>query len=196
MRSSTLSFVLSFALAAPLRAQEHAAEGGGLMSPNTGLMFWTLIIFGILFFILRAKAFPAIIGAVEKREQALEEAITAAKRDREEAARLLAEHRAALDASRAEGQKLIADARAAAERVRAELVEQAHAEQTNMLARARQDIESEKARAIAQLRREAVDLAIAGAGKVIDKNLDQAANRQLVESFLASVTPAAVTASR
>ena len=36
----------------------------------------------------------------------------------------------------------------------------------------------------------------AGAGKVIDRNLDQAANRQLVENFLASVTPAAVTASR
>ena len=64
------------------------------------------------------------------------------------------------------------------------------------VARARQDSESEKSKAIAQLRREAVDLAIAGAGKVIDRNLDQASNRQLVESFLASVTPAAVTASR
>ena len=50
--------------------------------------------------------------------------------------------------------------------------------------------------AIADLRRQAVDLAILGAGKVIEKNLDQASNRQLVESFLASVTPAAVSASR
>ena len=84
----------------------------------------------------------------------------------------------------------------AAERVRSELVEQAHAEQANMLVRARQEIESEKSNAIAQLRREAVDLAIAGAGKVIERNLDQAANRQLVESFLASVTPSAVSSSR
>ena len=198
MRSSTLSLLLTIALAAPLAAQEEhgAAAGGGLMSPNTGLMFWTLLIFAILFFILKAKAFPAIIGAVAARERSLEEAINAAKRDREEAARILAEHRAALDASRGEAQKLIADARVAAERVRAELVEQAHTEQANMLTRARQDIESEKTKAIAQLRREAVDLAIAGAGKVIDRNLDQAANRQLVESFLASVTPAAVSSSR
>jgi len=65
-----------------------------------------------------------------------------------------------------------------------------------MLVRARQEIESEKSNAIAQLRREAVELAIAGAGKVIERNLDQAANRQLVESFLASVTPAAVSSSR
>jgi F-type H+-transporting ATPase subunit b len=150
----------------------------------------------VLFFILKRFAFPAIIGAVEAREKALEDAITGAQRDREEAARLLAEHRAALDASRGEGQKLIADARAAAERVRAEMIETAQKEQAGMIARARAEIESEKVRAIADLRREAVDLAIAGAGKVIEKNLDQASNRQLVESFLASVTPAAVNASR
>jgi len=160
------------------------------------LMAWTLIIFVILAFVLTKFAFGPITKSVEARERALEDAITSAQRDREEAARLLAEHRAALDASRGEAQKLIADARVAAERVRAELVEQAHAEQASMLERARQEIESEKARAVADLRREAVDLAIAGAGKVIERNLDQASNRQLVESFLASVTPAAVTASR
>jgi F-type H+-transporting ATPase subunit b len=80
--------------------------------------------------------------------------------------------------------------------VRSEMVESAQKEQTTMIARARAEIESEKTKAIADLRREAVELAIAGAGKVIDRNLDQAANRQLVERFLASVTPAAVTASR
>lgn len=197
MRPTILSLALTLLVAAPARAAEQgAAAGGGLMSPNTGLMFWTLLIFAILFFILKRFAFPGIIGAVEARERSLEDAITAARRDRDEAARLLAEHRAALEASRGEAQKLIADARVAAERVRADLVEQAHAEQTSMLARARQEIESQKALAIADLRREAVDLAIAGAGKVIQQNLDQASNRQLVESFLASVTPAAITASR
>ena len=126
----------------------------------------------------------------------MEDAINAAKRDREEAARLLAEHRAQLDAARGEAQKLIADARVAADRVRAELIEQAHAEQANMLARARQEIETQKTKAIAELRREAVNLAIAGASKVIERNLDQASNRELVEKFLASVSPDAVTASR
>jgi len=197
MRSSVLS-VLLLAAAVPLPAQEHAPAAGGssLMSINTGLMFWTLVIFAILFVILKRFAFPAIIGAVEAREKALEDAITGAQRDREDAARLLAEHRAALDASRGEGQKLIADARAAGERVRTEMVEAAHKEQANMISRARAEIESEKVKAIADLRREAVELAITGAAKVIEKNLDDASNRQLVESFLASVTPAAVSASR
>lgn len=186
-------------LSAPVLTPFLAAAGGesfSLMSPNTGLMVWTLIIFAVLFWILSKFAFPAIIGAVEAREKALEDAIAGAQRDREEAARLLAEHRAALDASRAEGQQLITDARAAAERVRTEMLEAAQKEQAGLIARARAEIEHEKVKAIADLRREAVDLAIAGAGKVIEKNLDQASNRQLVESFLASVTPAAVSASR
>ena len=195
MRTLFRSLLLTALTAAPALAQEEAPKAN-LLAPNLGLMAWTLIIFVLLAIVLSKFAFGPITAAVRAREQALEEAIASAKRDREEAARLLAEHRAALDASRGEAQKLIADARSAAERVRAELVEQAHTEQTNMLARARKEIEAEKAGAIAQLRREAVDLAIAGAGRVIDRNLDQAANRQLVESFLASVTPAAVSASR
>jgi F-type H+-transporting ATPase subunit b len=195
MRTVLRSLVISVLAAAPALAQEEAGRPD-LLSPSSGLMAWTLIIFVVLAFVLSRYAFGPITAAVRAREQALEDAINAAKRDREEAAKLLAEHRAALDASRGEAQKLIADARVAAERVRAELVEQAHAEQAHMLDRARQEIVSEKSRAIAELRREAVDLAIAGAGKVIERNLDQAANRQLVESFLASVTPAAVSSSR
>ena len=58
-----------------------------------------------------------------------------------------------------------------------------------MLERARREIEMEKERAIAQLRKEAVDLAILGATKVIEQNLDSGKNRQLVESFLGSLAP-------
>jgi F-type H+-transporting ATPase subunit b len=181
---------------AALFAQGEVASTRPFMKPDTGLMVWTLVIFVLLMFVLSKFAFGPLTAAVEKRERSLQEALDAAKADREAAALLLAQHRAALDASRAEGQQLIAQARAAAERVRAELVEQAHAEQARMLERARAEIDSERAKAIAELRREAVDLAIMGAGKVIGQNLDSAANRQLVESFLASVSPAAVSASR
>ena len=194
MRTLLRSLALVALTASPAFAEDPEVKG--LLDPNYGLMAWTLIIFVVLAFILGKAAFPKILAAVEAREKALDDAINAAKADREEAARLLAEHRSALDASRGEAQKLIADARVAAERVRTELVEAAHAEQAGMLARARQEIESEKARAIAELRREAVDLAIKGAEKVIEQNLDQASNRALVEKFLASVSPASVKASR
>ncbi len=178
MRTLLRSLLLVAAASSPALAQEaHKAD---LLQPAYGLMVWTLVIFVVLLLVLTKFAFKPITAAVEAREQALQAAIDAARRDREEAARLLAEHRAALDASRAEGQKLIADARVAAERMRAELIEQA----------------AERAKAIAELRREAVDLAIIGASKVINESLDNAKNRKLVESFLASISPTAVSASR
>ncbi len=170
--------------------QEHeAAASGGLMSIEINVMFWTLIIFGVLFWLLKRFAFPRILGAVEAREKALEDAIQSAKRDRDEAAKVLAEHRAQLEGARAEAQKLIVEARATAEKVRAELLEKAQQEQQQALERARRDIANERDKAIAELRREAVDLAIAGATKVVEQNLDNDKNRKLVESFLATLTP-------
>jgi F-type H+-transporting ATPase subunit b len=96
-----------------------------------------------------------------------------------------AEHRAQLEGR---NQAVIADGRATAEKLRNDLLEQTKAQQQEMLERARRDIDTEKTNAIAALRREAVDLAIAGAGKVIERNLDSDANRKLVEGFLSSVS--------
>jgi len=181
----TALLMTPFGLAA---AQEGAApSGGGLMSIQLNLMFWTLGIFVILYFILRKLAFGPITAAVEAREKALEEAIQAARRDREAAAKLLQEHQAQIDAARGEAQKLIADGRATAEKMRADLMEQTRKEQQDMLERARREIDNERDKAIAQLRREAVELALAGASKVIEQNLQSEKNRQLVESYLASI---------
>ena len=185
--TSLASLALIPVLAAPALAQGHEGTPG-LMSPNGGLMIWTLVIFFALFWILKRFAFPPILKAVEDRERSLEEAIEGAKRDRAEAARLLAEQRAAIESARTDAQRFIAEGRAAGEKMRADMLEQTRTQQAELLERAQRDIQSEKERAIADLRREAVDLAIAGAGKVIGRNLDDAGNRQLVESFLGSLT--------
>ena len=195
MRSMLRSALLA-ALAVMLVARDaHAAEGG-LLTPSGGLMVWTLLIFIVLLFVLAKFAFGPITAAVEARERTLEEAIATAKRDREEAARLLAEHKAQLEGARAEAQRLIGEARTAGERVKAQMLEDTRAQQAELLERARRDITHERDRAIADLRREAVDLALAGATKVIERNMDNQTNRQLVESFLASVKPAATPAAR
>jgi len=183
------------ASASPLLAQEHAAgaanaaEGAkpGLLTVDGGLMFWTLLVFAALFFLLSKYAFGPITQAVRAREEALTEAIEAAKKDRDAAAQLLAEHRAQIEAARDEAQKLIAGGRTAAEGMRATMLEDTRKQQQEMLERAKRDIETEKVSAIADLRREAVGLAISAAGKVIEKNLDEAQNRQLVERYLAGL---------
>lgn len=175
---------------APLGAQDEATRpGGNILTPNGGLMVWTLIIFLILMFVLSKFAFRPITAAVEAREKSLEEAIEQAKHDRAEAAGLLDQQRKLLDSAHGDAQRLIGEARGAGDRVRQQLLEQAHAQQQEMLERARKEIDDERLRAIADLRREAVDLAIFGAGKVIEKNLDDQTNRKLVEQFLSTLTP-------
>ncbi len=190
MRATLMSVAMLLLSASPALAQEDHGDGPvNLLDPNVGLMFWTVIIFVILLAVLWKWAFPAILGAVEERERALAAALAEAKRDREEAAALLAQHRAQLDASRADAQRLIAEGRAVGEKLRTEMLEDTRQEQQALLERARREIEGEKDKAIAELRREAVDLAIAGASKVIEKNLDDQSNRKLVEQFLADVAP-------
>jgi F-type H+-transporting ATPase subunit b len=169
-------------------ALQAEQEPVNLLSPSGGLMLWTILIFIVLLFILSRFAFKPILAAVEARERSLQEAIDNAKKDREDAARLLAEHKEQLERARGEAQKLIADGRATAEKLRADLLEQTRAQQQEMLERARREIDTEKTKAIAELRREAVELAIAGAGKVIERNLDSEANRRLVESYLGSLS--------
>jgi F-type H+-transporting ATPase subunit b len=181
---------LLLTIAAALQDQDHApATGGGsaLLNPNAGLMFWTLLIFLVLMVILSKYAFGPITAAVEARERALEEAILAAKRDREEASAMLEKQRQQIEAARNDAQRLIAEGRTAGERLRAEMLEETRTQQQDMLERARRDIETEKVRAIRELRAEAVDLAIAGASRVIDQNLDDKKNRQLVEQFLSTL---------
>ena len=193
-RAARAAVVLAAATFPPTATAFAAPEGEGgpvnLLEPNAGLMVWTTVVFIGLLFVLKKFAFGPLFAAVEAREKALEEAISGAQRDREAAAALLAEQKTALDASRTQAQQIIADGRAVAEKMRADLLDETRRQQGELMEQARRDIEGEKAKAIADLRREAVDLAILGAGKVIEQNLDSAGNRRIVEQFLASLPTA------
>jgi F-type H+-transporting ATPase subunit b len=190
MRRTLVALSLSLASASSLLAQEGHAEGGStsLFDPKAGLMFWTLIIFVFLLVVLSKYAYKPLLAAVEAREAALEKAITEAKADREAAAKLLAEQQAALTQTRADVQKVMADGRAASDAMRSEMLEKVKQEGADMLDRTRREMQAEKEKAVAELRREAVDLAISGASKVIGRNLDSATDRTMVESFLAGLS--------
>ena len=187
MRSVFPRFLPLF-LAAPLAlpAQEQHAPTS-LLALQSGLMVWTLAVFLLLLLLLKVFAFGPITAAVRSREKALEDAIAMATKDREEAARLLDEHRKQIEAARGEAQRYIAEGRAAAESMRSEMLDATRTQQQELLERARRDIDAEKSKAIAELRREAIDLAIAGASRVIERNLDDADNRKLVENYLSTI---------
>ena len=90
-------------------------------------------------------------------------------------------------AARTEAQEMVAKARAVAEKERETLLAKAREEYEQLLARARKDIGEEKEKAILELRREAVDLSIAAASKLIEAKLDTDANRRLVMEYLSTL---------
>lgn len=167
----------------PLFAEEGAG-GGGLFSINPGLIIWTWVIFLLLLFVLRKWAWGPILGALEAREKRIQQALEGAAREREEAGRLLEQQRQLLDQSREQAQHILGDSRKAAERLRWELLDEARAQKDQIVARAKDEIERERDQALEALRRETVDLSIAAAGRVLQKNLDAEDNRRLVEEYL------------
>ena len=154
---------------------------------NAGLMLWTLIVFGILLVLLWRVAWPAILGSVEERERKIAKQLADAQAANAEAQKLLEEHKAAIAGARGEAQDILAKAKSLAQKEREALVAKGHEEQERMLERARKEIGAERDKAIQELRREAVELSIAAASKLVETNLDSDANRRLVTEYLAGL---------
>lgn len=181
MKPTTLPILLLLTvLVAP---PAHAAEGG-LLSPEPGLIFWTIVTFVIVLVVLWRFAYPHILGAVEAREQRIEELRAEAEASRAAAAGLVTQRQQELDELRERAQEVIAEARTAAEHMREEIMAEARREQEALLARTAGEVKQQMERAMQTLRAEAVDVAIAAAEKVIHRNLDDAENRRLVEEYL------------
>lgn len=171
-----------------LQEGAHAAQAhepsGGPFNINPGLIIWTLVVFGLLLFILWRWGFPVLVKSVEERERRIQKQLEDAEKANAEAQRLLDEHKKQIAAARTEAQDILAKAKTVAQKERETLLAKAREEYEALLARARKDIDAEKEKAIQALRREAVDLSIAAASRVIEANLDTDANRRLVTEFL------------
>lgn len=171
------------------RAQEGAEEaaGGGIFSLDLGLVIWTWLLFLLTLAILAWKVFPAISGGLEERHRKIQGAIDEARRAREEAAALRKEQQAALEASRREAQELLEKARSAGEDVRKEILADARAQQQALLEEARREIDLERDKLREEIRREAVDVALAAAERLLRKRLDGEENRRLVREFVSDL---------
>src|SRR3954471_6590617 len=164
-----------------------------LVSPNVGLMIWTLLASLVAFFVLRKWAWPAITEALDKRQRAIEESIETAERARADAAALLEEYRARLREARAQADEIVARARKAGEVHERETLEQAKARRDELLEQTRRDIEAETRRAIQEIRAEVADLTVLATEKVTRRTLDSDDQRRLVEEALKELDFAALS---
>jgi F-type H+-transporting ATPase subunit b len=164
-----------------------AAEQGGGGTPfdiNPGVTIWTLVVFLLLLFILAKTAWPEILKTVEERERKIKAQLDDAAKANAEAQRVLSVYQQQLAAAREEAGAIVAAGRQAGDRLREDLVAKGRAEQEELLVRARREIGLEKDKALGELRREAVELSIAAASKVIERNMDNATDRRLVQDYL------------
>src|SRR5215207_6731475 len=132
-------------------AQETQAEeegGSFLVSPDVGLMIWTLLVFGLSMFLLAKLAFPRIAEALDRRQKAIEESIDAAEHTRKEAEDILAEYRERLAEARRQADEIVSRARKTGEAAENEIVADARSKREEMMQQTRRDIQAETRRAI------------------------------------------------
>jgi F-type H+-transporting ATPase subunit b len=161
-----------------------SSSGNFLVSPNVGVMLWTLVAFGITVVLLARLVFPRISEALEKRQKAIEDSIDSAQRTREEAEKLLAEYRERLHEARSQSDEIVQRARQTAEAHEREVKEHSRQLATEASARAARDIEAATARALGELRQEVADLTVMATEKVTRKVLDSSDQKRLVEEAL------------
>jgi F-type H+-transporting ATPase subunit b len=159
----------------------------GLTDVNFALSFWTAVTFIILLFVLGKFAWGPILQMIETREKTIFEAIESAKRERAAAEAASAEMKAALAKAREESAQLIRKNQQEVAAAKAELMAAAKKESDDLLQAARKTIQEEKRQAIAELRAQAVDLAIEAANRLVQMNMDEKKQKQLVEEYISQL---------
>ena len=172
-----------------------ASSGNFLVSPNVGLMVWTLLAFIVTLYVLKRWAFPRINEALEKRQRAIDESIEASERTRREADELLEEYRKRLSEAREQADDIMARARKAAETAEAEATAAGKEKREDLVDQAKRDIEAETRRSLQQIRKEVADLTVLATEKVTRKSLDAEDQKRLVEEALAEVDFSALSGS-
>jgi len=164
-----------------------SSKGSFLITPNVGLMVWTIVVFVISLFILRRWVFPLIGEALDKRAKSIEGEIDSAHELRQEADKVLDEYRERLKEARAQSEEIIQRARQTAEAHEHEARDAGREILAEAAKRAERDIEAATKRALDDIRREVADLTIMATEKVTRKALNEDDQRRLVEEALSEL---------
>ena len=150
--------------------------------PDSGLLFWMTIIFGIVFFILAKFGFPVITGMVEKRTKRIDDAIGAAREAESRLMGLASEQEKLINDARAEHDRILKEAAAERDRLIASAQEQARDEAARIMDETRERIRQEKEAALRDIRREVAVLSVAIAEKVVRKELStESGQKEMVD---------------
>lgn len=149
-----------------------------LITPDTGLLFWMVLIFGIVFFILAKWGFPAITGMVDKRNEHISESLRLADEARERMSKLAEEQEALLAQTRQEQGRLMKEAAQARAELLSQAKEDARQQAADMIEKARLQIDAEREAAMRDVRRQVALISVEVAEKVLRARLDSNGEQQ------------------
>lgn len=160
------------------------------MEPQPALAIWTFVVFIGLFALLGKVAWKPLIQALHKREANLEHNLQRSEQAREDAEKLLAEHRKLMAETDDKVRDLLFQAQRDAQANAAELLKQAQTDAETTRQRAQRDIETARDQALVEIWNQSANLAVSVAGKVLDKQLDENDQRRLLDAAIAELPDA------
>jgi F-type H+-transporting ATPase subunit b len=152
-----------------------------LVQPDPGLYIWTIATFLILLWLLAKFAWRPLLEALERRQETIRKSLDDAQQAKQELERLNVESRKILNEARVQAEQILSQTRSDATRLRDELKQKAQSEAAGVMKNAERQIEMETARAVQQIRNEAVDISIAIASKLLERNVTREDNERLIE---------------
>src|SRR5262245_38200353 len=155
-----------------------------LVQPDPGLYIWTIATFLILLALLARFAWRPLLDALERRQDAIRKSLDDARQAKEELQRLQAESARILAEARSEATSIIDSTRADAARFADEMKGKARAEADALVKHAQREIDAQTARAVQSIRREAIDLSVAVASKILRRDISKADNDRLVDDTI------------
>ena len=180
-----MKFQLKYLVFLSLISFSFAAESGGWLSQwlnvNTGLLLWTILTFFVLLFILRWKAWGPLMEALDNREKQISEALNAAQVAKDEAAKVASDNEEVLNKARQEAHEIVTQAREAGEKLKKKLEADGQEKQSEMLVKAKEQINAEKNQALSEIKQVVVDLTMNASEKIIKRNLNEEDNKKMIE---------------
>ena len=156
-----------------------------LMLPESGLLFWMTVIFGLVLFVLAKFGFPLITGMVENRNKRISDSLEAARIAEEALANLQQEQERLISETRSEQARLMQEAAAERDRMIAQAQEQARAEAQKIMDDARERINEEKEAVMKEISNEVAKVSLSIAEKIIRKDLSSdASQKELAEKLV------------
>ena len=166
------------------------SEGGSWLEnwlyPDTGLFYWSVITFLIVFLILRWKAWGPLMNALDEREKSIKESLSKAEEIVQDHEKSVKDNEAILHKTHEEAKNIVAEAKGIGEKLKIKLEQDGHAKYDALLASATEEIKSEKNKALNDIKKMVVDIAMEASEKIVKRNLNDDDNKRIIKETVDS----------